>query len=249
MGQLRPEDQVMIQRPPWISGTPGRRGTGHIDSIRRASYKKRRVTGACHDCRRLKIKCDGGRPKCANCDIKLRRCGYDLNKREAAANRLAILQNFVHGLRCSSQEQAEQLLQRWRDSDGQLDSVSEPPIGPVYIENSPEDPTRCQVLVELPPSGLTKHYVDAFFSSSDELFHVFSKTQILRCCDIIYRQFNNNNNNKNPEHDADTCCVMAVAAVGAQHGHAIVDTGPQSFQSFYTLAHQLLEAGLRECDP
>ena len=86
--------------------------------------------------------------------------------------------------------------------------------------------------------------MDAFFSSSDELFHVFSKTQILRCCDIIYRQFNNNNN-KNPEHDADTCCVMAVAAVGAQHGHAIVDTGPQSFQSFYTLAHQLLEAGLR----
>ena len=200
------------------------------------------LTKRCHRTHVNQVwQCDGGLPKCTSCNTKFRKCGYGLNKREDAANRLAVLQNFVHGLRRSSQEQAEQILQRWRDSDGQLDSVLELLTASIDIESSPEDPTRYQVLVELPPSELTKRYVNAFFSSTDKLFHVFSKAQISQYCDTSYQRCNNNN----PEHDADTCCVMAVAAIGAQHGHETVDTSSQHFQSFYDLAHQHLEAALR----
>ena len=190
-------------------------------------------------------KCDGGRPKCSTCLKKFRKCGYDVADRAAAAaaaaERLAMLQSFVDGLRSSSLDQANHRLQRWRDSDGQICSVSELLNTPITEIGSSTEGSPGQVLRSLPSSDLTDRCVKEFFSDSDEIFHTFSRDQVSQYYSASYRAPDNNS----LEHNANICCLMAVAAVGAQYGQVVVDMGIQPYRSFYDIACRHVEAVLR----
>ncbi|KAK7990366.1 hypothetical protein PG990_014646 [Apiospora arundinis] len=200
--------------------------------------KKCRPTEACHNCRRLKIKCDGSRPRCGHCANKRRGCGYKVDEENKQKTRLAILDAFVDNLQNLPETQASQLLRWWRDSDGTCESLSTlPDVIRETINVSPNNPWH-QASQWLPSLELATYFVDAFFRSNDKLFHVFSKEQIHQCLEASY-QFPNEDK---PEYKANVCCLMAVAAIGAKSGHGVADLGPQYQQRLYDLARYHLEA-------
>ncbi|KAK7996031.1 hypothetical protein PG991_015498 [Apiospora marii] len=120
-------------------------------------------------------------------------------------------------------------------------AVSNPPNPTISHISSPsnastlDSPWR-QVLLWLPPPELTRRFVETFFSCSGKLFHVFSKEQIYQCFDTTFQSPNNGS----LEYKADVCCLMTVAAIGAQYEHEIIDIEAQ--HTFYDVARHHLEA-------
>ncbi|KAK6848816.1 hypothetical protein PG995_012649 [Apiospora arundinis] len=265
---------------------PARPVNGDGVEARGHDSNKKNAVEACHDCRRLKIKCDGARPKCGHCTSKRRTCGYIADERESRKSRLDALEKFVDNLRDLPSEQAGKLLQGWRKTRGRLDSVPKlveaakeaadtpssssnttPSISPesnyshqiithptsvtspnghhpseILSQFSPphntvtlDSPWR-QVLLWLPPPDLTRRFVETFFSCSGKLFHVFSKDQINQCFETTFQTPNNGS----LEYKADVCCLMTVAAIGAQYEHEVIDVEAQ--HTFYDVARHHLEA-------
>ncbi|KAK8004508.1 plasma membrane SNARE protein (Sec9) [Apiospora arundinis] len=265
---------------------PARPVNGDGVDARGHDSNKKNAVEACHDCRRLKIKCDGARPKCGHCTSKRRTCGYIADERESRKSRLDALEKFVDNLRDLPSEQAGKLLQGWRKTRGRLDSGPKlveaakeaadtpssssnttPSISPesnsshqiithptsvtspnghhppeILSQFSPphntvtlDSPWR-QVLLWLPPPDLTRRFVETFFSCSGKLFHVFSKDQINQCFETTFQTPNNGS----LEYKADVCCLMTVAAIGAQYEHEVIDVEAQ--HTFYDVARHHLEA-------
>ncbi|KAK6832871.1 hypothetical protein PG987_007565 [Apiospora arundinis] len=265
---------------------PARPVNGDGVEARGHDSNKKNAVEACHDCRRLKIKCDGARPKCGHCTSKRRTCGYIADERESRKSRLDALEKFVDNLRDLPSEQAGKLLQGWRKTRGRLDSVPKlveaakeaadtpssssnttPSISPEsnYSHQIITHPTSVtspnghhpseilsqfssphntvtldspwrQVLLWLPPPDLTRRFVETFFSCSGKLFHVFSKDQINQCFETTFQTPNNGS----LEYKADVCCLMTVAAIGAQYEHEVIDVEAQ--HTFYDVARHHLEA-------
>ncbi|KAK8067302.1 hypothetical protein PG997_014049 [Apiospora hydei] len=101
--------------------------------------------------------------------------------------------------------------------------------------SSIDSPWR-QVLLWLPPPELTRRFVETFFSCSGKLFHVFSREQIDQCFEATFHSPNNGS----LEYKADVCCLMTVAAIGAQYEHEVIDLEAQ--HTFYDVARHHLEA-------
>ncbi|KAK7937594.1 nitrate assimilation regulatory protein nirA [Apiospora aurea] len=137
-------------------------------------------------------------------------------------------------------EQADQLLQRWRSSDGRIGSLPNLLHVQTESESIPASVSRPQFL---PPLELTASLVNAFFSGSDKLFHVFSEEQIAQYSRICY-------DGDSPKDEGDVCCLLAVAAVGAHYGHEVIDTLSQPWRTFYDLARGHFKAvqGTRPVD-
>ncbi|KAK7954150.1 hypothetical protein PG988_014844 [Apiospora saccharicola] len=116
------------------------------------------------------------------------------------------------------------------------------PTHPTFSHMSPPSNTSTldspwrHVLLWLPPPELTRRFVETFFSCSGKLFHVFSKEQIYQCFDTTFQS----PNNRSLEYKADVCCLMTVAAIGAQYEHEIIDLEAQ--HTFYDVARHHLEA-------
>ncbi|KAK8017784.1 hypothetical protein PG993_014110 [Apiospora rasikravindrae] len=101
--------------------------------------------------------------------------------------------------------------------------------------SSLDSPWR-HVLLWLPPPELTRRFVETFFSCSGKLFHVFSREQIDQCFEATFHSPNNGS----LEYKADVCCLMTVAAIGAQYEHEVIDLEAQ--YTFYDVARHHLEA-------
>lgn len=116
------------------------------------------------------------------------------------------------------------------------------PPRPTFSHISPPPNTSAidspwsHVLLWLPPPELTRRFVETFFSCSGKLFHVFSKEQIYQCFDTTFQSPNHGS----LEYKADVCCLMTVAAIGAQYEHEIIDLEAQ--HTFYDVARHHLEA-------
>ncbi|KAK8038340.1 hypothetical protein PG994_015107 [Apiospora phragmitis] len=108
-------------------------------------------------------------------------------------------------------------------------------ISPPPTTSTIDSPWR-HVLLWLPPPDLTRRFVETFFSCSGKLFHVFSREQIDQCFDATFHS----PNNSSLEYKADVCCLMTVAAIGAQYEHEIID--PEAQHTFYDVARHHLEA-------
>lgn len=110
------------------------------------------------------------------------------------------------------------------------------PSPPAVPQAYSETPIRRLGLVWLPPPELTTRFVDRFFSCSGKLFHLFSRDQVRHCYESTFRE----PDNTSLDHKADVCCLMIVAAIGAQYEHQLVDQDVQ--QMFYDAAKHHLEA-------
>lgn len=94
----------------------------------RPTYSKRgKITiVACVNCRRRKTKCDGQRPQCSQCKARDgTQCHYDMNEEQRRLTYLRenveqlheeknSLENLIHNLRVSSEEEAVEILRRLR---------------------------------------------------------------------------------------------------------------------------------------
>ncbi|KAH6659207.1 hypothetical protein BKA67DRAFT_529380 [Truncatella angustata] len=91
------------------------------DSESEQSGKRGKNNQACNECRRSRTKCDGGRPVCATCVSKKRRCRYVGNQGEtritANKHRLELLERVFNTLRSGPSDQAVEVLDAIRSSD------------------------------------------------------------------------------------------------------------------------------------
>ncbi|TGJ83859.1 hypothetical protein E0Z10_g4901 [Xylaria hypoxylon] len=87
----------------------------------------------------------------------------------------------------------------------------------------------------LPSASVTQRAIDGFFSCSGKLFHVFNDTQVSLLADSVWKSEDNGSQSRK----ADVCCLMAVAATGAQHADTAGDTN--SSDAFYNIAKQYLD--------
>ncbi|KAK7972455.1 hypothetical protein PG988_006589 [Apiospora saccharicola] len=196
------------------------------------------VVKACDRCRMRKTKCSGTRPRCSNCEKTSLDCVYRGDKEEKD-NNLETLKTFTEKLRKLPQKEAERLLYAWRSSDGKIESLSKILHVPKEPGSVPASVSGPQVLTS---REQTASFVDAFFSTNDQLFHVFSKDQVEKYIHLCYDE----DSQKQP---ANTCCLLAVAAVGcSQYRHEVVDKQLQPRRTFYDLARDHFESA-RDIQP
>lgn len=91
----------------------------------------------------------------------------------------------------------------------------------------------------LPSNSATQEAVDRYFSSSGELFHPFNRSQVSLLTDAVWINANSDTHSRK----ADICCLMAVAAAGAQYDVS-GDAGTSSV--FYRTAKMYLDNVLEE---
>ncbi|KAK4552486.1 Gypsy retrotransposon integrase-like protein 1 [Recurvomyces mirabilis] len=93
------EDQEVKVEDSNASPSNGTHGTGlHASGIKAHMQKRRRVTRACDECRRKKIKCDGKQP-CTHCTVYSYDCTYDQpsnRRRNPAPQYVENLEHRVH---------------------------------------------------------------------------------------------------------------------------------------------------------
>ncbi|KAI0099562.1 hypothetical protein F4776DRAFT_649935 [Hypoxylon sp. NC0597] len=195
--------------------------TAEDNGLEQPTKKRQRtnVIQACHSCRRSKIKCDGIRPKCEQCTTKDKlECTYDgeegQSRPAAMKSRVESLEKLVHQLQSeqSSNESANTALSQ---SSGYL-----PPLS---------------IQLTIPRASVAQPALDGFFSCSGKLFHVFSRVQISQLSKYAFQDL--------PQFSCDQktsiCCVMAVAAVGAQYAQ---DERYREYEGiFYSLAQHYFD--------
>ncbi|KAK8120443.1 hypothetical protein PG999_004563 [Apiospora kogelbergensis] len=93
-----------------------------------------------------------------------------------------------------------------------------------------------QASLWLPSPELTSRFVDRFFSSTANIFHVFSQEQMVQSCKAAFLPSKGNS----LDHKATVCCLMIVAAVGAQYDNEVV--GVEAQHILYDIARHHLEA-------
>ncbi|OAA36667.1 nitrate assimilation regulatory protein nirA [Metarhizium rileyi] len=205
---------------------------------------------ACLDCRRLKIKCDGNWPKCSTCTAKKRSCGYvgqeGQSRATAVRSRLQSLEQLITALKTSNPEQLATILGSIRDADDAgvaIESLENQTVGS-HRQNQSHDMLLLanklipDVRLLLPEAPLVMRGIDAFFSCSGKLFHVFSKDCILQCYRAVFEE---------PQVPSDSlkakvCCLAAVAAVGAQYSPDIISKDTEL--GLYNLARHFLEVAM-----
>ncbi|KAI1359778.1 hypothetical protein F5Y08DRAFT_332049 [Xylaria arbuscula] len=91
-----------------------------------------------------------------------------------------------------------------------------------------------------PTNSATQEAVDNFFASSCQLFHLFSRHQASLLKESIWDDTNSDSQSRK----ADICCLMAVAAAGAQYSDTSYDTNTSA--AFYGIAKFYLDDILEE---
>ncbi|KAK0612501.1 hypothetical protein B0T17DRAFT_543828 [Bombardia bombarda] len=107
--------------------------------------------------------------------------------------------------------------------------------------------------LQIPNESLTTKAVEGFFSSSGKLFHVFSREQVDRCYRTVFETnltepdqasqevaVGSDRGEKELQRKASTCCLMAVAAVGAQYIHGTLDQ--ETEDACYDVARHYLDS-------
>ncbi|KAH7123287.1 nitrate assimilation regulatory protein nirA [Dactylonectria estremocensis] len=204
---------------------------------------------ACEDCRRAKTKCDEKRPKCGTCIGRNRPCGYKGEDEQvlasAAKSRLESLEQLFTNLRTCPPDQADQLVQRIRMTGDPADIMNAPATaGTVRPNPSPVygggDLSSTSADLQLPDAKITVQALDSFFSCSGKLFHVFIKDRISE----YYAEISAAEGVLPENLKAKACCVMAVAAVGAQY---LPDRFSRKEEArFYNYAKQSFEAVIEQ---
>ncbi|KAJ9150367.1 Nitrate assimilation regulatory protein nirA [Pleurostoma richardsiae] len=192
-----------------------------------------RVTHACLACRQHKSKCDGARPTCRMCRDKGRDCEYrarvDQAGFDAVKARMEALENLINTLRVSPPDTADGLFRRIRsaaDLPSLLQSQEEDVAGEhggqvsdrVGMTLDPPAAPSQESLLELgalsiPSEDVAQRAVDAFFTLSSKLFHVFSREQAAHLHDVVF----GDGNVDAKQRKGATCCLFAIAAVGTQY--------------------------------
>ncbi|KHO01294.1 nitrate assimilation regulatory protein nirA [Metarhizium album ARSEF 1941] len=208
---------------------------------------------ACLDCRRLKIKCDGNRPKCSTCTVKKRSCGYvgheGQSRATAVKSRLESLEGLVATLKTSSPAQLSTILNDIRGADdavGAIESLASQ-TETVSLDGRSRQHALLLLLADeqaldlrlvLPEASVVKRAVESFFSCSGKLFHVFSEAFILLCHEAVFGAAQDASDFVK----ARVCCLAAVAAVGAQYAPDVF--GKDVEAGLYNLARHLLEVAM-----
>ncbi|KAK8031869.1 hypothetical protein PG990_001603 [Apiospora arundinis] len=172
--------------------------------------------------------CDRKKPNCDQCTAKRRTCNYQSEPKDV----LGLLRDLP-------QEQAYQLLNELRKSSGQTGLTSSTSGVPEKSENAPIGSRQDSVW--FPTLELTAPFTDTFFSNSAELFHVFSKNHISKFLEASHQA----PRNSSLERQADICCSMAVAAIGAQYRCEAAAMESSLSRAFYGLACHYIEAVLQ----
>ncbi|KAK8100095.1 hypothetical protein PG999_010469 [Apiospora kogelbergensis] len=243
---MRSFRQIQPARPANENGSEPR---GHDPS-------KRHTVEACHDCRRLKIKSRlNALEKFVDSlrDLPTAQAGKLLQSWRKSRGRLDSVPKLVEAAKEAAADTAS-------GSSNPPSSISPESITsqdimayatPAQTTNAPQQPFSQisppanaatldspwrHVLLWLPPPDLTRRFVETFFSCSGKLFHVFSKDQINQCFQTTFHTPNNGS----LEYKSDVCCLMTVAAIGAQYEHEVIDLEAQ--HTFYDVARHHLEA-------
>lgn len=82
----------------------------------------------------------------------------------------------------------------------------------------------------------TRTAIDSFYNCSGRLFHIFSRQQT----EQAFANIVENQGNPYEAHQADVCCIMAVAAVGAQYVNYQEDDKRQE-EAFYEAAKRYFD--------
>jgi hypothetical protein len=99
--------------------------------------------------------------------------------------------------------------------------TSPAPISPASSTQLPVDSTTMLVRLIMPEASVTRRAIENFYSSSGDLFHVFSHEQALQYFDQVF-----GNDLPPPENKkAIVCCIAAIAAVGVQYNTEEFDEG------------------------
>ncbi|KAK8013556.1 hypothetical protein PG991_009149 [Apiospora marii] len=162
----------------------------------------------------------------------------DVDDKEEKGKKFEILSAFAEKLKVLSSQEAGQLLHKWRSSDGKIESLPKLLDVPTEPESVPASVSGPQVLTS---REQTAFFVDAFFSTNDQLFHVFSRDQVEKYIHLCYDE-------DSQKQTADACCLSAVAAVGSQYRHEVVDKQLQPRRTFYDLARDHFESA-RDIQP
>ncbi|GAW22559.1 hypothetical protein ANO14919_120990 [Xylariales sp. No.14919] len=198
------------------------------DGARPPPRKREVVSQACNACRKAKAKCNGMRPSCQTCLAKRKQCVYDP---EDGRQTVAALQSRIQEL----EEEASHFRSAHQaDSSEPWSRVQPGPDAP-FPPTLASQPLGSTPQASLPSPLLTQEAIDSFFSCSGKLFHVFNNTQVSRLADSVW----NGAENGSQSWKADVCCVMAVAAAGAQYANTTEDSS--SADVFYHIAKRYLD--------
>ncbi|KAL1872981.1 hypothetical protein Daus18300_004122 [Diaporthe australafricana] len=123
------------------------------------------------------------------------------------------------------------LLERYAVYEDRLMRANEPTVDyPVVL---PLSASHGLPLIDV---NATRTAIDSFYSSSGKIFHAFNKQQTERALsNIIEHQ-----GVPYEAHQADVCCVMAIAAVGAQYVNSRETDKPQE-ETFYEAAKRYFD--------
>ncbi|KAK7928450.1 ankyrin repeat protein [Apiospora marii] len=162
----------------------------------------------------------------------------DVDDKEEKGKKFEILSAFAKKLKDLPLQDAERLLHAWRSSDGKIEPLSKLLDVPTEPESVPASVSGPQVLTS---REQTAFFVDAFFSTNDQVFHVFSRDQVEKYIHLCYDE-------DSQKQTADACCLSAVAAVGSQYRHEVVDKQLRPRRTFYDLARGHFESA-RDIQP
>lgn len=90
--------------------------------------------------------------------------------------------------------------------------------------------------VTLPSAEEVARATRGFFKCSGRLFHVFTEMQVAEFHDTVY----GGSNNPNIAYSNSVCCLMSVAAVGAQYEHGTYEL--QTEAAFYDIARHYFDS-------
>ncbi|EXJ92151.1 hypothetical protein A1O3_00701 [Capronia epimyces CBS 606.96] len=196
------------------------------------------VSHACEACRFRRSKCDGKLPLCSTCKKRRTACTYsDVDRRrgklkkhetDALVQQVQSLQSIISALQIASDDDALELLRKIRRNECDLLDNLPPSDRPSPVSDVLADYRRSQerdtkpalesnvstsriyTPDDLPPEGLVRLGLAAYFDCCFTLFYLFHEQDISIILERVYRS-------TDPVDTATLCEVCALAAVGSHY--------------------------------